>query len=364
MAYAVISKDGLHYRESGKSHITAFYVPSQDQVKTFFDSSDATPKEVADRYGVTDKKPIFRFLGDKVTVYGSLPTEIEGWQNGVQVFLPQDFAPTTAQAFYYVFENGTVVHGVRVNVDSEVEEWAISRFHYQEKELVDKITANISDRILEMDGADIFCAVQSKGVVFNQLKASVSVLNIDVTTFKSFERRLGIQPLYQHKDHSIFMLITLFLFVVLFCLAGFYLARNYLLLEDLNDEISRLESDIKRVQQDVILEKVSNPRQILDIIEQDFATQPSAVLHAAGEAASELGELQSLVIDLEENPSSNKDSLIVSAVVDDALYDRLIEQEAAALRVVESKSWIRSIKRPGRGLDAKRLTLLIEVQVD
>lgn len=381
MANVVLfSRQGLLFDDGNRGDTLAIFIPSREQVRRYADLHNPTTKAVKDSYGAADQMPIWRKEGDNVVVYGLLTEELFERRSGVEVFLPEDFAPIGTSALFYVFGDQWVVHGVRSVAENGVASWGSSKIDAKKAGgVVTALVEAISDRMLEGAVERILVAVHAEEDVYDNVRKALEPFKVDVVRFETLAKAVDKLPIYEHRDHGLLMLTTGVFSALMFTLALGYMAWGAFETSRVQAQVDAVKQELERLQADARLGKIQNPKEILTIISHPLKQRPSAILHAAGDVATVFGDLQVVEMATEDSSStsnsrrrtnsktaSNKPDasvVMVSAIVDPGL-DRslLIDQERVALSAMESRPWIRYIEREGNS--NKTMSLRIGVQVE
>lgn len=375
----LFSRQGVLYNDGGRGDTLAIFVPSREQVRRYADLHNPTTKAVKDSYGSADQTPLWRKEGDNVVVHGLLANELFERRAGVEVFLPEDFAPIGTSALFYVFGDQWLVHGVRVVADNGVATWGSSKIDAKRAGgVVAALVEAISNRMLEGAVERILVAVHADEDIYDSVRKALEPFKVDVVRFETLAKAVDKLPIYEHRDHGLLMLTTGVFSALMFTLAVGYMAWGAFEVSRLNKQVAAVQDELQRLQADARLGQIQDPKAILEVISRPLKQRPSAILHAAGDVATVFGELQEVEMTTEDAsgtpsrrrvtnrkaaPSTTNGMVVVSATVDPGT-DRslLVDQERVALSAMESRPWIRFIER--EGTSAKSMSLRIGVQVE
>lgn len=377
----LFSRQGLLYDDGNRGDTLAIFIPSREQVRRYSDLHNPTTKAVKDSYGTADQTPLWRKEGDTVVVYGLLTEELFERRSGVEVFLPEDFAPIGTSALFYVFGDQWLVHGVRTVGENGVATWGSSKIDAKRAGgMVPALVEAISDRMLEGAVERILVAVHADEDLYDNVRKALEPFKVDVVRFEALAKAVDKLPIYEHRDHGLLMLTTGVFSALIFVLALGYMAWGVFEERRVDAQVVAVQEELKRIQADARLGKIQNPKEVLAIISRPLKQRPSAILHAAGDVATVFGDLQSIEMTSEDpsagtnnrrrvnnrnpNPAAAASGIVVVDASVDPGVDRslLVDQERVALSAMESRPWIRFIEREG---DSKKtMSLRIGVQVE
>lgn len=376
----LFSRQGLLFDDGGRGDTLAIFIPSREQIRRYADIHNPTTKAVKDSYGAADQTPVWRKEGDNVVVYGLLASELFERRSGVEVFLPEDFAPIGTSALFYVFGDQWLVHGVRTVGENGVATWGSSKIDAKRAGgVVSALVEAISDRMLEGAVERILVAVHADEDIYDNVRKALEPFKVDIVRFETLVKAVDKLPVYEHRDHGLLMLTTGVFSALMFALALGYMVWGAFELSRVGAQVEAVQAELSRLQADARLGQIQNPKEILAIISRPLKQRPSAILHAAGDVSTVFGELQSIDLKTEDagssggsrrrtenrnaGPKTDNTMVIVDTLVDPGL-DRslLVDQERVALSAMESRPWIRFIEREGNS--QKTMSLRIGVQVE
>lgn len=358
MNLVMFSRAGVHYESGGKGDLSAIFVPMREQVRRYTDIPHITGKTVKERYGESTNTPMWRQRGDVVNVYGTILEELKERRQGLEVFLPQDYAPQGCNAFYFVFGDRWIVHGIRTITDDGAEAWGISRIDSKDGSIVDAVTNAVSERMLEGNAEESTIAIQGDDALREELQRAVTPLGLKVVRFAALSRQKDLKPIYVHRDFSLVML-TFALFSLLILMGVItYLALGKLKLDEMEREIVSLEEQIRRAQENRPLGHIRNPQKVLAAMEKNIKQPPSSILHAVGDTASAFGALRTVEF---RNKAAGKNQVESIATLSNVENELLLYQEEVGKSVLRDRPWVRSVERvPGRGKVNLRIILKVE----
>lgn len=375
MNLVMFSRHGIHYESGNKGDVLAIFAPVRGQTRRFTDITQVSQKTVEDRYGEAAGRALWRREGDVVSVYGTMLPEMMGQRHGLQVFLPQDYAPEGTDVFYFAFGDHYVLHGVRTVSDDNQVDWGISLLKVGEKGVVKVITESLSDRLLNGKEEQVCVAVQGDDETLEDTKRALTPLGVEAMHFGALERRNGAKSLYMHRDYSLLML-TFALFALLM-LAGVvaYLVVGKLKLEEVKEDILQLEQQIRRMQQNRPLSHIKDPQSMLNAMGKSMSIPPSSIMHAAADVGSVFGELESVQFNMEgneaitnqyvdiyaDNSEDTSKDVVLLVSVRKAENDLLLFQEEVARSALRERPWVRKVERvAGEGRVQLRVYLRVK----
>ncbi len=367
MNVVLVSRSGVQYVDGSRGAIEALFVPSKEKTQRFNDLTTINNSTVKNRYGDQTATPLWRQLGNAVYVYGVMPHDLVEKREAVSVFLPEDYIPLGSNTYYFVFGEKWVVHGTREIAEDGTAYWVHSRVDVEETGAANMVIESVSERLLQHT-ENITVAVQGNADALSQLQQSLKTFNIEPVRFDSLPKHKEAKPLYEHRDHSLMMMILVMLSGIAFSVFAFQTFLSYMDLQSARNDMRALEERIA-AQQQKVLGGIRKPKTIMKYLRTSMDIQPSALLHTASDAASAFGRLESIelsneVEDTKKKRRTRKSKEVTKkitafvSVVNNAL---LIDQERLAQSVLETRPAVRSIERVDSG--GERMQLSIEVQV-
>ena len=372
----IFSSAGVKHVDKAKGDAIALYVPARDKIRTFNDIGTINTKSVKERYGGAEQTPLWRKKGSSVTVFGLLPRTLQERRNTLNVYLVQDLAPDGCSVFYFVISEKLIVHGVRIIKDDGSAEWGISVLDTRGREAQQILLESLSERFASGAKENIAVAIHHDKL-FKSIAETIKPFSIEPLRFSELSPPKTLEPVYTHRDHGLIYVVLAMVSGLLLLAAAYYNVTSYMALRELNDDIASLERQIQQNKSEQKLGNIKNPDAVLNAMDKPFAQRPSAMIYAAGEAASTLGKLTSL--ELAKNQIKNKtevtqtDSggterqnisvLPMSVVVENAGSPLLMRQESKAQRTLNDRPWIRKIERTGNQTD-QEMELTITVRAD
>lgn len=369
MNVILVSRSGVEYVDGGRGAIEAVFVPSKEKTQRFNDLTTINNNTVKNRFGDQTAHPLWRQLGNAVYVYGVMPHDLVEKREAVSVFLPEDYIPLGCNTYYFVFGDKWVVHGTREIAEDGSAHWVHSRVNVEEIGAADMVTGSISERLLSTT-ENITVAVQGNADALSHLQQNLKPFNIEPIRFDSLPRHKEAKPLYEHRDHSLLMMVMVMLSGIAFGVFSFQSFLSYMELKSEQSDMRALEERIAD-QQQKRFGSIKNPKAIMSYLRTSMEIQPSALLHATSDAASAFGSLELVELSMEEKETGKKKTSkavkqnlkvrTLQALVSVENGSLLIDQERLAQSVLSTRPWIRSIQRVDAGGD--RMQLNIEVQV-
>ncbi len=360
MPLTVLSRRSVVYRESGSGEVTVLLVPGREQVQVIKDLAGLGKTAVPAREGATSanavqskQAPLTRVFVGRRFIYGTLPTEISDLRQPVRVWLAEDFVPAQCQAFFFIFSTEVVVHGVREQDDEGQLNWRTAQLSLSEGDPIKSIIDAISDYALANSTETLTIAVQ-KLDLYEKMQAGLATYSISPIPFSKLKPQPGLKPLYRHRDFTI-LYLTMALFGLITVMAsGGYMLMALLERNRLDEEAASIRRNINSIKLNQNVGQIANPQELLQRMNRGINQQPSAIIHAAAEAAAELGSLENLQVVFE---GSNFAGLALDAIeagqlgavaqITEMKDELLLDQEQTASDSVALKPWIRSFVRGG-----------------
>lgn len=357
MPLTIISRRNITYRETGRGEMTVLLVPSRDQIQVVKDlaglgSTQAAAREAGAAKPVAIKKQIqlSRVHIGRRFIYGNLPTEISDLRQPVKVWLAEDYAPLQSHAFFYIFSNSVIIHGVREQDDEGYQSWRTAQLGVDENDPLRSIINAISDYALANPVDGLTVAVLNKLDLYEKLQAGLSTYNISPVPFSKLKPQTNLKPLYRHRDYTIlYLTLALFGFITLLASSS-YLVLTWMNLNSLTQQVEDIQAQIDAIKLNQNVGQVSDPQQVLEAMARPVNQQPSAIIHAAGESVTELGKVSLIRADFgvtEGQESIGSGLLNVKVTLETMNDELLLLQEQAAAKVLMTRPWVREIKRSG-----------------
>lgn len=373
----VFSRTGIHHVDRDRGDAIALFVSSREQARRFSDIGTINTKNVKERYGDIGQTPLWRQEGSAVQVHGLLPESMQERRSGLEVFLPEDFAPDGTSVFYFVISNRLIVHGVRSVNDDGGANWGVSRLDTTKEGARNVLITAVSERIAGGVRENICVAVHDDKI-FNTITEAMEPFGQNVVRMADLAPAKTVQPLYVHRDHGMMYIIFAMVALILFLAASFSAVTSFFGLSSLKDEIVSIEKQIQVTKSTQRLGTVQNPNAILDFMSRPLKQRPSSILHAAGEVATILGEVSHIEIDTTRAQSQivkkidangkitwgNEQYLPVKTIVEGGEKYLLIDQERVAKAALEDRPWIRHIERAAVGAAGANMALEVGIRID
>ena len=374
----VINRQGVLYDDRTRGDVLALYVPARDQIRRYADLPNPNVRTVREQYGALEQTPLWRQEGEAVTVYGVLPAELYERRTSVEVFLPEDFAPLGTSVLFYVFSDQLIVHAVRAVSDNGTASWGSSRLDPKRHGgLINALVEAVSDRLLEGTAERILVAVHGEEHFYDQIRRALEPFRVELVRFETLQKNIDKDPLYAHRDYSLWMLTSVIFAALLVLLALGYLAFSAYQLSQAETKVAAIQAELQRLQTNTRLGSLPNPKEVLNALGKPLKQRPSAIVHAVGEVAATLGRLEAVEFVQEDmtvragrRSASSKPSQQIPGVLEviatvkvDGAPGLLVDQERVALAAFESRPWVRYIQREG-GNNTDTMKLRIGVQVE
>ena len=365
------SAPGIYYEDGGKGDVTAIYLPSKVREQRFTDLQNPNEQAVKLRYGdVHDPAPLWRTVGPYVYAYGSMLPEIVERRNAHKVYLPQDFVKPGTSAFYYVLGNRWVVHGVKTISEDGQETWGCSRIDGDDMGIVRGIVSSVSEHMLAGSDESIVVAVHANDAIKEDLQKALDPFGVEVINFDKLKPARAVKPLYIHRDYGLLMLILTIISFLTLIMTLIYLALGYFNLEQLKDDVAKKSDEIRIMKKSIKLGHIKDPDKILEFMQPPLKQLPSSVLHSAAEVGALFGEINNVSLGETGKRGSKKSrrrgarkknlTVNVNVNVQEQQETLLVNQEHIASAALETRPWVRSIRRnPGKS----GTNLVVELQV-
>lgn len=354
MNILLYSDDQILYQDSPKGAICSILVPRYSRIKKYGDVTSPTDNTVKLRHGDADDSPaMWRQDGPYVTVYGNISNDIDEMRNSIQMYLPQDFVGEDVGAFYFVFSDRLIVHGVKSITDDGHQVWGTSLIGDKEDQALDVIISSLSERMLEGNDEKNIVAVHNDEEMRESFAEALKAFEQDVIAFKDLgSPGKKVKPLFERRDKS-FLMLTVSLLAFMGMVASIFLwTTTSIDLGNKKEEEGRLQDDIMRMQRGKKLGYITNPKDVLNFMNSTLPLPPSTLVHNVGYVGAQFGELES--IELGSNRRSKKrrgsrDSKNVFEVKAQVLLPAdslLVEQKRIAQSAVDTNPWIKYIEKP------------------
>jgi|GEM_PF-1796430 len=364
MSLYILTRRTITFRQESSGETTVLLVPGIDQVQVIKDMAGTnTLKEQGAKGGQRQLKQLSRVQAGQRYIYGYLPEEIAELNTSVKVWLAEDFAPAGTQAFFFVFSDQVVLHGVREQNDEGQMRWRTAQLVLPEKDTLSTIVNAISDYALTKGIDSLTVAVFNQLELYRQLQEGLKTYGISPVPFSKMHPVAGIRPLYRHYDYTILYLALALFGIIIFAASAFYLVYTYHKRNALNDQIEETQNRIRNIKLNQSVGSVQDPQAVLQSMGKPIHQMPSAIVEAAATAAKQFGDLENLTFALgdggDESGNSTADVTVGISNMKDAL---LLDQEERAAQVVAQRPWVRVIKRGGEvGTSGN---LVISLQID
>ncbi|MAI08024.1 MAG: hypothetical protein CMF61_03605 [Magnetococcales bacterium] len=356
MSLLLFSDDRVIYNDGEKGAVCSILIPKYSRIKKYGDITAPTDASVKERHGDSDDLPaLWRQDGPYVYVYGNISFDLDEKRQTHNMYLPQDFVKEDVGAFYYVFGGKFVIHGVRTVTDDGHKVWGTSLISSSEEEALPSVISSISERMLEGKEEKIVVAVHNDEDALSQYKESLEPFEQEVVTFESLGKpRKNIKPLFSRKDKSFLMLtMSLCAFIALGWVV-FLWVTTQLEFQSLQAKSDDLKNAIRIMQKNKVLGHITNPKDVLRVMDETVPLPPSTLLHGAGVAAAQLGEVRSIQIGASSSGKRGRGPVrfVTGGVMDINVRvnfpesSLLLDQERIAKTVIESTPWLKYIEKP------------------
>lgn len=376
MPLTILSRRNITFREPGKGEVTVLVVPGRDQIQVVKDLAGLGAAPVVTTVGgAAGAKPgatknqiqLSRVYIGRRFIYGTLPPEISNLSQPVKVWLAEDYAPLSAQAFFFIISPSVVIHGVREQDDEGFQNWRTAQLALDEADPLKSIINAISDYALANPTEGLTVAVFNKLDLYERLQAELVTYNISPIPFSKLRPQANVKPLYKHHDFTIlYLTLALFGLITLIASAG-YLLVTYLNLGKLQQEVESIQTQISNIKFNQNIGKINEPQTILQAMARPVNQQPSAIVHAGGEVAAGFGPISRIRAifggsQMSELPQGLAEGQIATLVtVDKITEDLLLEQEQRAHNLLASRPWVREIQRTGPVGERGELAIILQI---
>lgn len=378
MPLTIISRRSITYREAGNGEVTVLLVPAREQIQVVKDLAGLGNAPVQVRENSTNKVGKNVAAGRKQIqlsrvhigrrfIYGNLPTEISDLRQPVRVWLAEDFAPPQSQAFFYIFSNTVIIHGVREQDEEGFAHWRTAQLPVDETDPLKSMINAISDYALSNPSDGLVVAVLNKLDLYEKLQKGLATYSISPVPFSKLKPGPNIKPLYTHHDFTLlYLTLALFGLIALLASSG-YLILTYLSLKKLETEVVEIQQRIDNIKLNQNVGKIADPQIVLRAMSRPVNQQPSAIIDAAGNAAASLGRLNSIKATF-GGGDTNVDAgpigpgqLAVQATIEKMNEELLVMQEQSAAAKLATMPWVRQIKRSGVVGDHGDLVVVVQI---
>lgn len=379
MPLTIISRRNITYRENGSGEMTVLLVPGRDQIQVVKDlaglNNGPTPARDSAAASAAAKQQVMRkqvqlsrvHIGRRF-IYGSLPNEISDLRQSVKVWLAEDYAPVQAQAFFYIFSNSVVIHGVREQDDEGFQNWRTAQLAVDDADPLKSIINAISDYALANPVEALTVAVMNKLDLYEKLQAGLAIYNISPVPFSKLKPQPSLKPLYRHHDNTI-LFLTLALFGIIMLIAsGSYMFIAWSNLNRLTADAEAIQQDIDNFKRNRSIGQISDPKAVLQAMSRSLNQQPSAILHAAGEATASLGSVGSVKVVFANSDSDGgaitgleAGQIGVKVDIGKMIDELLLTQEESAQAISNARPWVREIRRMAPVGDRGELAVILQI---
>lgn len=364
----IFNKKGIQYEHGRRGETVVITIPAREQVQMFKDmSSNYGTNEVAERSGLTGQIPLWRDVEGRCVVYGTLPEDISQRRQAIRVWLAQDFAPRDCEAFYYIFNNDCIVHGVKDIDDERREDW---RVMVLKGDAVTLVTNAISERMLDGSGSSQVCvAVHDNLGLYESLKQSLKPLSVEPVPFSTLKPMVA-KPLYKHSDYTLLMLtFTFFAGMVLAATIAYWMV-NMMHIQRLDGQIADVQQQIRNIQINKSLGHIREPELLLNEMQKAFAQQPSAIIDAGARFGAEFGKLSEVGFTATRSDANQSQvpgvavlgagEYLMSIKTSSVSNKLLVDQENLARSLVKGLPWIRKVENVGGEGESLQLKVTIQ----
>lgn len=361
MHLIVFSRFGIHYESADSGSAHAIYIPSNDQTRTLGDV-EHNAAAINERLGYKNP-PLWREERGQVVVYGQIPEDLKERRHSLNAYLPQDFVPEDCTAFYFVFGEKWLVHGVKSANDANELDWGVSRMEITGDETPEEtITKIVSEQLLESGEGRVVIAIEGSANLEAKLNESLKAYGLNVVPFGALTPEKSVQPIYKHSDGSLIMFTLGFFAILVVCAICYYWYSNVLQVKKSEGQIRQVTREISSIQVNERIGNIRQPERVLELMKKPMRLEPSKVLHAAAEVGAEFGTVRSVsygvASDVVGKPDS--DQIVMTKIeLENFNNELLVDQETLAKKVIDDHPWVRVIERK-----SNQNQLDVEIQSD
>lgn len=376
MDIVILTKRGISFQQIKRGEQTVLFIPSSDGTKVYKDITNTD--SIAERYGASNQPPLWRQGEGQTIVYGVLPESLSQRRHAMRVYLAEDFAPPTATAFYYVFGERFVVHGIRETDDEGRRGWRVTLLKAPDKAaskrnspVVTMVTDSISEQMLE-GGEDKACvAVYENLSLYEEFQSALKPLGVVPVPFSTLKVSPRVKPLHKQRDFSMLMLLSVFIALLVLAGAFSFWFVNWLQAGRLSGEIEETRQKILSVQINESIGHIRQPEDILRAMQKTFNQRPSSIMDAAARFGAEFGTLDSVEFEIAADPGDTADRPVNPLNAGEHLLrvntstvtnQLLVDQEKLANILMPKAPWVRRVENVPMGRGALTLDMVVQIE--
>lgn len=363
MNIIVLNRRSITFRQVGRGEVVVLLVPGQDQIQIVKDLAGLSDEALQGRASSGRGPQLSRVYSGQRYIYGYLPEEIRELRGAVKVWLAEDYAPADCKAFFFIFNDNIVIHGVSEKTDEGLQFWRTAQLTMGANNSSGTIGSFIADYAVSNPDAKICVAVLNQLDLYQQLQKTLVDYQITPVPFTTLKHNPEVRPLYRHVDYSLIFSTGVLLSAIIFMsCVGFYFV-NWSEKVRLEEEVVDIESQIRNIQLNQSTGHVREPQLILDTMAKVFNQQPSALIDAAASMASNFGDLAEVAFSPPEFTGSSNQGVLqqkLKVKIEKGKYKLLVEQEKRAQNFLSQTPWIRQVVRTGAPGNALTMDILLQ----
>lgn len=369
MDIVLITKQGIVFQKVKRGEQTVLLIPSPESIKHYKDMDDSAA--IAERYGLTDQKPLWRSEEGQAVVYGVLPQVLAQRRQSLKVYLPQDFVPPHSNTFFYVMNPKWVVHGVREIDDEGRTGWRVILLKAHDDESVaDLVKETLSERMVENAESKATVAVYDNVALYEDMQRALKPLDVQPVPFSSLKLGPRVKYLYRQRDFTLLMLLGSLVSLAILGMSMFFWITQWRESSVLDDQLEQVGNQIRSIAINRHVGEIHDPNQMLEMMEKSSQQPPSTLLDAAAQFAKEFGKLN--VLEFEAVPSTldgapidqsvalEPGQVLLNAKVSDVTNKLLVDQERLARILVNQRAWVRRVENIPQGNATMSIDMVLQ----
>lgn len=370
MSLFVVSRRKVVFHQPSMGTVQVVYVPSADQIQVLKDAAGTALPVKANTAAVASRGPqMARVQRGQRTLYGTLPTEILDLRQAVKVWLAEDLVPSEAEAFFFVFSQQVVVHGIRERNDEGRLVWRTAQLQLPpEAAALPALNVILADYSLANPGQNVCLAVVNEVGLYRALQQGQQAHGFTPVPFSTLKPGAEITPLYAHANFTWLYMLLVILGVLLVSGVGIMWMAEAAKTRGLVTQIDEVEAQIQAVQINKRTGYIRQPEAVLAEIRAGVAVSPSALVQATAMLAQNLGDVQQIelaqanILDAESGITLLPEWQPMKVTINNPAQTLLVDQAAATRDLLQAMPWLRQVVRQGQG-GAGQLDLVMLLQV-
>jgi hypothetical protein len=370
MSLFVVSRRKVVFHQPSMGTVQVVYVPSADQIQVLKDAAGTTLQVKSATSAATTRGPqMARVQRGQRTLYGTLPPEILDLRQAVKVWLAEDLVPTDAEAFFFIFSQQVVVHGIRERNDEGRLVWRTAQLQLPAGEAaLPALNIILSDYSLANPGQNVCLAVVNEVGLYRALQQGQQAHGFIPVPFSTLKPAAEITPLYAHANFTWLYMLLVILGILLVSGVGIMWMAEAAKARALITQIDEVEAQIRAVQINKRTGHIRQPDAVLAEIRAGVAISPSALVQATAMLAQNLGDIQQIelaqanALDAESGITILPEWQPMKVIINNPLQTLLVDQAAATRDLLQAMPWVRQVVRQGQG-GTGQLDLVMLLQV-